>query len=235
MTEPKLQKTAFLLLLHALILIPYTVTADHYAYQTSFLVKVRIHPQNTPADSFHTGYIRHVQREFTITDDDSSFALLPELFLRNVKDNGFHITKDSLLVGDSLHQLVFNDTVLTDYLAGRMIDLDDVDSIVSDSALYGDWGGTESWVAPATGAVLRSSEVVFNDTVWIENGGYMFLHLVGLDSSWSKEKLNSLIDAEVFQNSPGPESDRELIAKFHPQIQKAIEERKLFFFTTFSP
>ena len=206
------------------------ILSDVEIYHTSYLVRARVYSSN----STQTVYIQYPENKFKIVKNDSAYLRLPDGFIENVKDYGFNITKTNLLISDSISKIIYNDTLLTLFFIGKMINVEKVDSIVSDTALFGDWGGIKPWVDSLTGDRLSKNKVLFSDTIWIENGGYQFLHVIGIDSSWSKEKYRKHINEDIFQSFEA-QTHREIIAAFDPIIRKALTEKKLFFYTTWSP
>jgi hypothetical protein len=140
-----------------------------------------------------------------------------------------------IVIADSLFELRYKDTLVIHYLIPKTYDLTKIDAIELDSILWGNLCYEEKWVDSATASIFKNKNIIFHFK-WCTStaaNGY-FLDIVSFDTSWTEDRFTELFNLQPL-DSTCETPDCVGLRQLHPDIQKAIRDKKLFLFEQWTP
>jgi hypothetical protein len=142
----------------------------------------------------------------------------------------------SLVIGDSIFSLKYKGKLLVDYLIKSRINIDSIDMIEVDSLLWANDYHQEQWIDTTTAEIFKKCTVIFTDIWKAQNCGdcSYWIDIFSVDTAWTKSRFRKYFNKIPFDTSFG-HGDFNAIKLFHPQIQKAIAEKKLFAIEHWAP
>lgn len=158
-----------------------------------------------------------------------------------INDEGVYIkiykNWDYLQYADSLYKLEYKDSLLFYYIVGKTIKMEHIYSISVDTILWPVVGDHELWVDDTTAAIFQKKKVIFlHRWVSLDDPLYYSVNAISFDTSWTKQRYVELFNSSPFDSARGSyRTGMDFLKYFHPEIQKAIKEKKIFVWERSAP